>query len=223
MFAVVPKELPSVNYWSEKHKLPELSGIYFVIRHDEAIAYVGQALSLKSRWSGAHGVKLKISKHAGKHRIHYLGCDISDLGKCEAYFIHKYTPPLNITYPKIQTHELIRMAESGALSYKEALITLAKVTEEFCGNVEKQIQESSRLEQEQRQVYQGTVQLLAELFANNLKTLTETVSTPDPCHLDMLIEACDALVHSKTRVLELEARVKELEAMNIQIDANSRN
>jgi len=216
LFSVVPIELPSVNYWSEKHKLPESSGIYFVIRHDGAIAYVGQASSIKARWGGSHSVKLKISEHSGEHRIHYIECDISVLCMFEAYFIHKYTPPLNFSYPKIQANELIRMAEAGAISYKEALLTLAKVAEEFCSNVKKGIQESSELQQKQERVYQETIQLLTKLFANGLEVLTETVGTPDPSHLDMLVEMTSALVDSKIRVLELEA-------MNTRNDANSLN
>jgi len=190
VFAVVPKDLPSVNYWDKRHKLPELSGIYFVIRHDEAIAYVGQALSLKSRWSGAHGVKLKISKHAGKHRIHYLECDASSLDKYEAYFIHKYRPPLNITYPRIGAHELIKIVESGALRR-------CQVLEEVC------------------QIYQESSKSLTESFDAVSRLLSKSSD-----HTELLLKTFGDLSKSQDKIEELEVRIRELEgAMILGLEA----
>jgi len=223
LFSVVPIELPSVDYWKEKGKLPEVSGIYFVIRHDGAIAYVGQASSIKARWGGAHSVKLKISEHAGDHRIHYIECDISDLCMFEAYFIHKYTPPLNFSYPKIQANELIRMAEAGAISYKEAFTLLAARLEEFGQNVQDHREAISLLNQEKDQLHHKVMQDLVESFGTVSAAFTQSGSKPKSNHLSSLTEMTSALVDSKIRVLQLEAKVKGLEAMNTRNDANSLN
>jgi len=223
MFAVVPKDLPSVDYWTETRELPTFPGIYFVIRHDEVIAYVGKASSLRSRWSGGHHINPRISRHAGCHRIHYIECEVACLDSYEAYFIHKYTPPLNIAYPDIQAHELIKMAESGALSYKEAFTVLAARTKEFGQRVKDHMEAISRMDQEKDRLQHEVMQDLVEALGIASDVFTQSINRPESNHVGRLLKTVNALVHSKTRVLELEAKVKELEAINIQIDANSRN
>ena len=93
-----PLKLPSVALL-EKHKLPQLSAIYFAIAENGEILYIGRSVNLASRWNGHH--RYLGLKEIGNVRIAWLSCeDESLLPQIEEAMIQHFLPCLNQTLIK---------------------------------------------------------------------------------------------------------------------------
>ncbi|MCL1473221.1 GIY-YIG nuclease family protein [Argonema antarcticum] len=81
----------------QRHQLPDNPGIYFVIDERDQLLYIGQAKSLKSRWSGGihHRYKQFSRKGLDKIVIRYILTSVSELDRLEREYIDRFKPLLN--------------------------------------------------------------------------------------------------------------------------------
>ncbi|MCG9885827.1 MAG: GIY-YIG nuclease family protein [Cyanobacteria bacterium] len=87
----------SVDF-ANRQLLPEYSGIYVVADADGIVWYVGQAINIKSRWSGKghHRYRQLAYHHIKKQRkIYWLPVESSLLDEQERRFIELFKPSLN--------------------------------------------------------------------------------------------------------------------------------
>lgn len=82
---------------SEKGKLPETPGVYFVMI-DDVVLYIGKAINLRSRWKSHH--IYPIVSVMDDVRICWEELDEAVLLSYEAKWINYYRPPLNRFIPK---------------------------------------------------------------------------------------------------------------------------
>ncbi len=85
-----------------RSSLPDQSGIYFVIDNQNQILYIGQAKSLRSRWTGKshHRYKQFARKGLDKIFLCYIEASASELDTLEKNYINQFKPPLNDTKVK---------------------------------------------------------------------------------------------------------------------------
>ncbi|AFZ11326.1 helix-turn-helix domain protein [Crinalium epipsammum PCC 9333] len=102
---VNPLELPSVPLLDRK-KLHRWGGVYFVIRGEKDILYIGQSPLIKNRWNQHHLLRKLSEDDKQQSRIYWLATD-EDLEPIEAAFIHHFRPPLNRYYPPIHSAEVV--------------------------------------------------------------------------------------------------------------------
>jgi hypothetical protein len=90
--------LPSIPY-AEKRSLPDLPGLYFVVRESAEVMYVGMSRkSLRRRWLTWHAVVYSIRDAgiADVSRIAYLLCDdVESLAFAERDAIRTFSPLFN--------------------------------------------------------------------------------------------------------------------------------
>lgn len=87
----------SVDF-ANRQSLPEYPGIYVVADADGIVWYVGQAINIRSRWSGKshHRYRQLAYHHIQKQRkIYWLPVEISLLNEQERRFIELFKPSLN--------------------------------------------------------------------------------------------------------------------------------
>jgi len=106
------KNLESVPF-ENRGKLPNISGIYFVIQGAE-ILYIGKAISIARRWIGHH-VKWKIQKLPGVRIAWHPTCQ-QDLDTVERDAINHFNPSLNGT-----RYNIVRM-KPIVLEIKKSLL-----------------------------------------------------------------------------------------------------
>lgn len=89
--------------FKERDLLPSLSGIYVVVDGNDNVWYVGQAVNLKSRWSGrGHHRYAQLSRSNGKrnYKIFWKACSPHELDQMERYYINLFQPSINNTKVK---------------------------------------------------------------------------------------------------------------------------
>ena len=87
-----PLSLPYV-FLSEKSKLPETSGVYFVITPSNRIIYIGSSSNLRKRWCGHN--RLKDFDDYRYVKITWLEVKGQGWEILESYLINKFCPILN--------------------------------------------------------------------------------------------------------------------------------
>jgi hypothetical protein len=103
---------------SQRHQLPECSGIYFAIARDQ-VFYIGQAVNLRSRWQNNHHrlPQLEAINQRCEVKLFWLGCSQSELNDLERQYIDHYCPTLNQT--KVPARKLVPSSQMLALSVKK--------------------------------------------------------------------------------------------------------
>lgn len=81
--------LPRVSV-SQRRKLPETAGVYFVLTNDLQLLYIGSTIKLRRRWATAHHKEHKFEQAAF---IAWLSTD--DYVTLELSLIAQFNPPLN--------------------------------------------------------------------------------------------------------------------------------
>jgi GIY-YIG catalytic domain len=84
--------------FSERHRLPSISGIYVIADANNCVWYVGQATNLKSRWAGrTHHRYPQLIRSNRKlcHRIYWQEVPANSLDEFERYYIQLFKPELN--------------------------------------------------------------------------------------------------------------------------------
>lgn len=84
--------------FSERHRLPSISGIYVIADANNCVWYVGQATNLKSRWAGrTHHRYPQLIRSNRKlcHRIYWQEVPMNSLDEFERYYIDLFKPTLN--------------------------------------------------------------------------------------------------------------------------------
>ncbi|MCT7992451.1 GIY-YIG nuclease family protein [Laspinema olomoucense] len=81
----------------QRHQLPDNSGIYFIFGELEQLLYIGQAKSLKNRWTGSthHRYKQFSRKGLDKIVIRYILIPVSELNSVEQNYINTLKPVFN--------------------------------------------------------------------------------------------------------------------------------
>lgn len=90
--------LPFVSF-GERYSLPPRSGIYFVTQ-EKSILYIGLSKNMHDRWLYHH--KIEEISQLSNVNIHYYESK-ENLEDMEAFFINKFSPPLNRIYPRRKT------------------------------------------------------------------------------------------------------------------------
>jgi hypothetical protein len=99
-----PTTLPSVPL-NQKANLPMIPAVYFALRNDDTVVYIGKAVCLKTRWAAHHRYAQLLCDHDA--RIAWLEVvDTSTLmdieRECIAHFQPKYNrQPANMPYFEI--------------------------------------------------------------------------------------------------------------------------
>ncbi|MDZ8137595.1 MAG: GIY-YIG nuclease family protein [Nostoc sp. DedQUE04] len=91
------KDWSNVTF-SERHHLPERSGIYVIADINDCVWYIGQAANLKNRWaSRTHHRYPQLIRSNRKlmHRIYWQEVSINCLDERERYYINLFQPELN--------------------------------------------------------------------------------------------------------------------------------
>jgi len=88
-----PLDLPNLPL-EERRALPDCAAIYFVLDNDDAVLYIGRAISLVRRWMAHHRAKQLLG--IGSTRIAWLAVsDIALLDDIERACIIHFEPSLN--------------------------------------------------------------------------------------------------------------------------------
>ena len=103
----MPIQLEKLNSVAveERHKLPQISGIYIVAIAGEVVDYVGLSKDIQGRWRGASHHRFQEVVNKGR-RIYWYPCPVSQLRETERHFIAELSPRLNATPVKINGHWL---------------------------------------------------------------------------------------------------------------------
>ncbi len=121
--AINPLDLPSVPLL-EKHKLPQVSAIYFAIAKSGEILYIGRSINIANKWLGHH--RYLELKEIGNVRIAWLSCnDESLLPQIEEAMIKHFLPCLN--------HTLIKQSKTKL--DKPYVDKLSKITRQARGSM----------------------------------------------------------------------------------------
>ena len=78
----------------DRRKLPQDSGIYFLIDEDETVQYIGKANNLQARWLSGHH-KMRVVEILKNPRLAYLVVPRDQVDDLEKELIRAYVPPFN--------------------------------------------------------------------------------------------------------------------------------
>lgn len=82
------------TYYKDRLKLPEISGIYFVIS-DNVIRYIGCSTNLRKRFYGACHHRHEVFSNLDSPIIHWIAIDDSELKDLESTLIETINPEIN--------------------------------------------------------------------------------------------------------------------------------
>lgn len=82
------------TYYKDRLKLPEISGIYFVIS-DNIIRYIGCSTNLRKRFYGTCHHRHEIFNNLDSPIIHWIAIDDSELKDLESILIETINPEIN--------------------------------------------------------------------------------------------------------------------------------
>lgn len=89
--------LPSLAI-PKRHKLPEISAVYFVLERDGKLEYIGQSKNLRQRWRDGHRCCADLAAPT-QARVAWLEiADETERQILEKHLISKYQPRLNCQY-----------------------------------------------------------------------------------------------------------------------------
>jgi hypothetical protein len=95
------QSLPLTSY----RQLPAISAVYFIVVDPDDVLYIGQARSLRHRWTQGHHRALDAI--GNNPRIAWLPTELSKLAEVENDLLKLFRPPLNNRAPQAQPARLI--------------------------------------------------------------------------------------------------------------------
>lgn len=109
-------KLPNAKL-SDRQRLPECAGIYFVISRD-LVLYVGLATNLRNRWQNHHRLpQLQAVNKRNEVYLFWLTCTQNQLNDLERQYIEHYCPVLNQT--KVPQRQIVPSFQMLTLSLKK--------------------------------------------------------------------------------------------------------
>lgn len=108
--------LPNIKL-ADRQRLPESSGIYFVISLD-LVLYVGLATNIRNRWQNHHRLpQLQAVNKRNEVNLFWLSCTQNQLKDLERQYIEYYRPALNQT--KVPDRPIVPSFQILTLSLKK--------------------------------------------------------------------------------------------------------
>lgn len=157
------------TYYKDRSKLPEISGIYFIISNN-TIRYIGCSANLKKRFHSVSHHRHEIFSDLDNPIIHWIAVDNSELKDLESVLVETIKPEINNKQlwhfgkhaaVRINAHLLCRLAEYKKLTGIPVSAIVKIAVEQYLDKQiqDEQVQEMSSMLRDLR----GSIELVDEL------------------------------------------------------------